>query len=1740
MKLIFIYLALFFENYYFDCKTGCLKCTSFNTCLICDTNLGFYSKDNNCVYSNKENCFKITHHGECIQCKYNFYLDFATFNCIPVEVNKRVQYCSLYDRNQKCLECLANYMVQNGFCVKVKQLINNCDIYFDDGFCKECSKGYIFSSDFIDCVPIPNNLKCQEFTFISCKKCLSGFFLDKNYYFEGYQNITTLRSILMKFKFSTNTNWTVPQVCRPTNVTFCDQFSSYDTCIKCVNGYYLQNGKCVLNPLPEILNCLIYTSNNKCSECNKGFYLFNYTYCKEVSKIENCITYDGKSFESKCLECTSEYFAENGLCFQRTTLNQIQNCNTFSKYSDVCDECLENYILNFDRTQCFKKIENCKKYNIYSLRSLSLICDLCDDGYFLTVSESNSNCTLGPVANCKLYKMNNECSMCSNGFYLENGSCNSHITISECTTYSPDVRDTCLSCSKGFYAFQISTCLPVNSIPNCLEYNKEGNKCLKCDKFSYLSDDKCFLNPGYWINCEVFDGQLCLKCNENFMLNSFNSTTDCILPFSYVTQNCQTTNARKNNQTFSWGILQPNPIVCNSCVIGHIPFKPMSMEAICIKTMDLFLYSSTFSLIPNCFRYGFNSLDQLVCMECSSPFFIKNYWPLNIASVSIVCDIQTIGVPEVILLDDLYGFVNISIPIGTLPNQIDFPNCKYAARISTFNQASGGSVKNDFSCFSTVSAYAPIFSTVTPLLFKDTSYVLFGVSKNSVLDNHHSFATNKDGSSVKPLIFNFRGIIFSGSPILLSSIVNYSANFLSKCEILWLPGDKGTGSNPIVSIAIRIDPLVYQCLRCNFGLTAVSIPSNTVSLYPSCVDFPSNECSASIILGGLPSYLNAILGCHSCFYNSLLGVQNYPTIYMEYGGQGGSIDYNNWLQFMTDPVKNGFKCAPAPSKLLNSTTTSYSLNADSVDGPVSKIQGCSVFGEIAPINSISKTVIAANPLIAVCLACYHGTYPVYAQYSSINHIPTWAVISCNSIPNCELNSSVNSFNSCGKCQSFILDQGDIYFAYTDSMLTNCQLSNSKNCFILKENNDPSIPSDCEVCQSGFVLNSDGFCEQIVVPFGNVFHPFVYSYFPRFYSGFLSNSIVFQGFDSIQVRIHYLLSFSSVQYGTRSCESFLYTLAPPSSISPIVCIFSTYVLKEMFSNLTSTHFVSGCLVYSAYISETSRFYPCEICVGGLIPTEDGSKCVKELSNCLVARNLPFQQHCNLCQQGYINALGNCGSGKIPNCLSYKNGIKFFASVDFQCQTCQAGYFLSNDFKSCFLGISSNCLTYSLGSPSNCLACVPGYFLLLLPNGIKYCYKAPENRNCDNYEITNFNIPLNINRLACTKCYQNNSTIYGFSWWKSESEKVIESVCLPFQTIENCDVHDQSKLIINQNTFECISCNQDFWLSKNNNTCMQRIFKHSKCKNYSKTSDECEECSSEYFYDSVSRVCVLKPKGISNCALYLNADMCVECLPPYYAKKGKCLPTKILIPNCEKYSGNFICESCLKGYFKSSFTECVATNVPNCAVFSSESVCTECLDNYVLFGKENSSICKFMTLPNCEIVFGENVAKCKKCNNNFILDEKWNCVKIVSTISNCLEFSTPTKCKLCKHPSVLNQNQTSCISSFYQDLVDPNCSDSHLLSVPTCSKCPPGQFFLNETCFDCAENSFSKGCMACEPKNQSICFICVSGYHQDSSGKCKLNILKPIPLLTNYTKKTSQIFFCFRFMFFFFFYQLFRLS
>lgn len=1754
-----------------QCTIGCLVCNSLNQCLLCDITTNYFLNGNTCSLATQTNCLLLAQNGNCISCNAAFYLDPNSQKCLAVTTLNVVSNCGSYNSGQVCTSCNGNFFIQSGRCALVSTTISNCNFYISNGVCSGCSAGFILSNDFTSCVAIPINNNCLVYTFIGCRACNTGFVHNPNYYFVNFAVPSYVNWFLGNMIVGTS-SWLQLNVCQPVSVFNCNLYAAFNICTQCNPGFFLQNGNCIAFPLPVILGCLTYSSLTVCSVCQSGMFL-NQNTCINNVVITNCLTYSGAFSTTTCVQCNGGFFLQGNACVARSVSSNIVNCQIPSVTADICATCSIGFVLTSDFRACLVAISNCAQYASSTQLTSSIQCSLCNNGFYLSTSNTATLCLAGSIQFCLTYALNsNTCTVCTNGFYLSGTVCVAHIVIQNCLIYDTTRANFCSVCTNGFFNFALTTvCVQTTLRSGCLAYSVDGNTCATCMPGFFLSSGNCNLIPSTFANCNNFSGTWCTLCNSGYMVNSLPTVGTCTLPLDYIisanNSPCSVVRPLASTITPTWTnnpTGTQSPMTCMTCANYMYGYTPQSSEAICVLTSQLTLYSG-FVAVVQCSRYGLNyaTPQVIVCMQCNQGFFISDYKALGPLTASTSCVnscASTITLTPSIIPDDFFGFMNICIPPTVAGYFTNSASCQRYARVTSqsINSVATGGISGDYRCV--IPALTTTAIPTSYLLFPLTgmvtattlgvAYYPFEIPSQTIplqssTDFSFGYSNTVDSASNLPNVFNYRGILASiaDSATVIAApptnvnllncdiVVNYAANYV---KTGW-----SFDNNSGFYTALTIGNVYNSCFRCNFGYQlsyTVAGLVGTNPAFPSCSQM--NNCqSATTVYGGLPTFLNSVFSCHLCAATD--GQVTYPSIYFETDAVANAGVWTGWaingVYGSTTTISqsnHGFRCATAPTA-ITVTDTVATVNA---------LSNCAAFGYITAITTTGVNV-ASLAVKATCLACGANFYPTYLTQTSPTNagttflttarVPNFIVASCVPSANCDT-SVITQFNSCGRCRSDLENSAvPAYYAFIDFTLSNCYQVTTQNCFMVQASgfSNSATTNICSVCKAGFFRNLDNICEVYQVPnqststglFVNAYY--TSSIYPNVAGAALPFIVPATTVaDALIIRLTYLLSFKQSLYGVTSCSSG-YTQAPATTWAPRVCVWSSYIYNNTGNFPSSSNFVNNCVRYNVTIVSGKNV--CGACTSGWVPTTDGLSCVASgsLPNCAFSQTGSNSGLCYQCLPTFMNVNGVCVNSTINNCATYVNNLWSFTTPgSLQCASCINGFVLSSDFLSCSPGSVLNCIVYNQGQPTQCNTCTNGFVLLTLST-VFYCYPIPPSLNCVLLQDTSSTSGANLATISCANCVTNSLQVFGTRTWNSLGlTSQAQTLCMPFNLINNCIVYDQSNTIIRSNSFNCLQCAQGFWFSAANSTCSPRFNNPSQCTSFSNSSDTCSACSIGSFLSADGTQCINFPNGIFNCNQYSSATTCIQCRAGSFLSNNVCFSSPI-INNCVVYSANFTCSACVSGFFLQNSTLCVISTAANCLTFASINGCATCPTSFGLQTTNGVASCVIVSLPNCINATVIAPFSCTVCNVGFFPGTSGVCTPIAQTIANCVIYDSATTCSRCAMNTVLNIARTVCNSTFYSGLIDSNCNQSFLVQNPTCLDCSLGFFFSNGTCVSCSNNTLAQGCLSCNPTNNNVCLICRPNFFMNSKGACIANVLpspnpNPTPIPNNGTIAISS--------------------
>lgn len=1714
MKLVVV-IALLVALSHQQCAKGCLRCSSANVCLICDVTNSYYAFNNTCATSNLTNCALLSQGGACVACSSGYYLDGATSKCVTVPTNNTVANCAAYSGSIACTGCASGYYISSGACVLANTTVANCDYYSANGVCSSCKSGFIFSYNNSLCVALTAASNCNQYTYAGCSSCNSGYFLNRNLFYLAYASSATGADWVIPF---TGSGVHVPlSVCQAVTVTNCAVLLNYNTCQTCSSGYYLSAGQCLANPSPLIPNCATYSSLVTCTNCVANYFL-NSGACSPIIAIPYCVTYSTVLSPTTCIACNSTSFVNNNACAVRTNTN-IANCASYTANADTCASCNTGFRLTSNGLLCLAVIANCATYATWSVGQTAFTCSVCADTYALTNTNGATTCPSGTIANCAQYSSSSTCTSCANGYYLSSNACVQHVSIPNCAVYSQSTANTCVTCNNGNYLISYQkTCVAIATlITNCVRYQDSGDNCVQCAAGYYLNSNACTAIPS-GNNCVTMTTSGCTSCSTGYVINPALTSPTCIAELDYISANCDSL------MTGNWVELANTSNHCDVCKVNSIPYKPAPSEAICVKQTDYTnFFGPTTWIVSNCVRYGLllpETSGKIACQECGGTDFLLNYPQANGNLRSCgACDVSAGA--NIITHDDLAGSVNICWDITFAGFGLTSPN--YLTRIARTTTRSG--TITDFQTLSTVSSRllmgnianqfaieAPSASTTTPL-----------TSSTDFYQGFLPLATEK----IRPSIFFWRGLLLGSTLADISTAP--SPNWTTNCVLAYsMPGSGSISSaragGNTVDYWSPISSATNHCLKCAPGFDMSFAPTNTgltsgFKPYPMCVANSANCASTTVFFGGLPTYLNNLISCHSCPANSS------PLVAFEYSAfASNSIRENKFQNFriLVDVATSGVvsACAATPTTVIKDDTTTAAA-----------LTNCGVFGNLVPLTDSSTKVTgtARN----YCLACATGYVPTYKATAAVGggsadpFTPYFAVTACTASLNCDsgVTNTNKPFNACGKCSvASVSASPPVYYAYTDHTFANCLPSWTNNCFILDGTSlSSSTGNRCKVCASGYFLNQDGYCDTLTVPNMSTGATFTPSYY---HAKLIAQGDTTDNWDAIHVRIYYGLSYWASQYGVSACATN-YVRAAPVYNAPLLCVVSSYlsnnVARPTDSNLRK--FVADCTKYESptanVIPATSPLYNCVACVSGKIPTENGQSCVTAVTNCMFAKTSDPTK-CQICNNGWWNVNDVCSQQTIPNCAVLQND-QVTTVATLQCNTCNPGYYVNNQ-KTCTFGNVANCKSYSGGNgnggniANNCSECLSGFILISIASSTTYCYPIPTTVDCSLVDDSSSS-PQGLKQGAytCSSCnYQAAAPKKAVLWSAQTTTTLAQGACWPLYAILNCQTYDQSSSTLSSNTFKCTQCNSGFYLTNGGWNCTTRTVQPSNCASYVSNQDKCASCASGYFLNTAMTACVAFPIGVTNCVLFNTPTNCTQCASGYFVSSGNCVASTTTVTNCLIYSANNTCSACNAGYYLASSSSCVSATATNCLTYASATACATCAFGYALTTSNSITSCNQITVANCAILSSSNQNNCGVCNTGYYLNTAGVCTAVTTTITNCLYYSAVDKCANCTAGYTLAADQTTC-SNTYSNVVDANCANSFMLNSAACARCSYGYVWGSSGCTQCA--AYSSGCAICDSANTTNCLLCQPAYYMNQNATCVAN---PVPVNnTNTTTNTTPV-------------------
>ena len=375
-------------------------------CIVTGFNSRCISGKNRIYYDLNDKNYK----EECTECLAGYTLidqdgtdngdDFS--KCYPVPYKD--DNCKEYDIiSLMCKICNSGYFIatqnQINICSPIIPITNCTDYLENTNTCIACNSSHFLDSTAQECIANPTGiLNCLKYiSETECEACADKFFLSSNVCEVVPEDnyITDCIEYSSATKCSTCTTNKVPTTtgleCESITENSCLTWTDGSNCATCPTGKILkdESNKKVCGDF-SIDDCaLVNTTSQSCDECSPGFFKAGSTTCTAVTTtITNCRVY---SSADKCSECDATYMLSSAsdACTSMSSLSGIplSNCSTGHEIAKV-EEGQTNHGFCFECNNGFLKVDGkCEACGVSKCRycdpSDKNTCLVCLSGYFM-------------------------------------------------------------------------------------------------------------------------------------------------------------------------------------------------------------------------------------------------------------------------------------------------------------------------------------------------------------------------------------------------------------------------------------------------------------------------------------------------------------------------------------------------------------------------------------------------------------------------------------------------------------------------------------------------------------------------------------------------------------------------------------------------------------------------------------------------------------------------------------------------------------------------------------------------------------------------------------------------------------------------------------------------------------------------------------------------------------------------------------------------------------------------------------------------------------------------------------------------------------------------------------------------------------------------------------------------------------------------------------------------------------
>lgn len=1645
----------------------------------------------------------------------------------------------------------------HGFTGVVLDVVNACDIYINDPYtCKQCKQGHYLATAF-ECKQVVQIEFCTNYSTTSntttCIQCSSTKFLNGNICSSRVNSLNVLNSTLTTnadnltcttsyfkdtssspFKcvlMNTNcingsmvSNAFVCNECNHTNSFFngttklCvtgskTNCSTYDntanTCVTCINNYYLSSGSCIANTSPDT-NCTTWSGStrNTCTTCNDQSILFTVSNkCRSVTtNITNCLAYDSLT---TCSTCAAGTRLEN-LKTRCLTIPNSDKCavSTVMDYNlsnsvDVgdapttgvnagifyytCDKCNNNTSRltrkNVTRTdastipqyECFSelsyKLDQCATNNITGVENFANVaCTSCNTGYYPRNWADKYMCientyfslhTTASITNCERMKWD---------------SVSSKYVCTRCTyPYFIQTDYTCaLTCPANFHGVFSDFTSAASGAINVVSLAKEDSTCVDEATVTYEINN-CLI---YSSNFD-FSGVVCIKCKDNFipvisyadkpvLIDGYTSTTG--RPVSPIS-------------------VHPS---INSCdAMTHANSDTVVIEG----TTDI----ST-NMVANCKYYFFYEKVATVfyygCARCKygNTGKVMNYTLANASIVGYItsCDAMT----GTAACSATYTDKDNAIGLGLNSNYID---------------AHLGLTKY-FSCLSCTTA------NYIPFAFVKSGTEQYNIGNLKAYDLANAGLTYDAGTittNIAGMAVQCIEAYIGGASQTATSLITTSDDFPLNCAlgVVNVDSDKDATDNAAVNLSATTKLAAY-CVACNPGFAptfmfesdGTTIIYNAIKTCTAITDCTTagtwfNSCSDCVhyydIYTNTIDYTKCISSTPAnCFAAYDVG----PCVICEkgYDKDKDGVCVQEHVPVCTMPNNNrNFRYYFNDNTLDIGTTSAYFFGEDDEPG----CRACPANYLLTKLNANGVVLYDTNLSKYVCND--FKSEPNHANKPSEANCATYGVVGTNIVcKSCNANYIVTNDNECKLATLLgcnVIKATDGFTCITCDTLYlnvggNCILKTalaSKNCSAFDDSSLLTY-AKCTACTDGHVLRADNTACDVI-------DQTLYPNCIALTGGVCSECDPLYGLATLANTVKYcypLYTGANLQFDT-NCTAVNMTNFNNKQLTCTQC--KANYLLEAGNNDYPTH----CATFYRNVVDNCKDY-----------YSTGALSTASLK-------------CNSCTSvagfHYKTATFQCiARTAITNCATYDTNRD-------RCSVCADNYLLSQDAMSC------TALPGAIVSPNR--APNGGYIQKCLSmstcsSRVKYSGLNPHLFSlfsCHKCAATGL-IPLVVVRAGETFSSIEGINEFGFNptagqRYDTKTGESLVTCVSPVRATFNIDAGkfnfptNCGAAILNANSIAdatssaaatnvdktkvavmCVACAPGFSATKALDTSSVVVpYMVSSCATITNCESSlwfsaCSQCKSNFSYGYTNDIGVLY-------------DRCIS-----YSANPNCFA----VDNSD--ANNIVCKFCRKGYYLNRDGYCELVHPPRCGYsefrfkrfyanydfgtglfLSNDGIgCQKCDDGFVgLFNAAGDrQICtqspyhtnglvtansKFIPFCKNYAVGNDNEQSCMVCQDNYILTLDGKCVASTS-IPNCTVSYSSDSCYMCNAPFVLVNRK--CVSGTITNCV--SYGNNEFSSKQICTKCDKG-YYLNDNI--CTEGSINN-CQ--EYATRTICNRCDENY------------------------------------------------